>query len=583
MLRRKRGKWFEAVSLAQSPIHFEEFSSQGEVPSVASFISEKIRTKELDGFLTPDSLSYVPRMYVTEKIKGKLQMNGVVDICELIDLTELSGNVLEEIILSFVQKHEGFFDLIKRKFYTKGGAIAILKQFLGKTPVHHLEYLLNQIFWSDDQLEAVLDLMAENGLFRGYIDPIKQRLYNFTFLYFDQSSVDDLSYRALNRFLETGFQLSSEVPLSNISELTGFSPEDCLNFLEKNKKHWSFLLSFNHDFLYSTVEIVTQILLDIYVYQEIPLDFWINRLDLDFNYLNDVLIVLNEELGGVLSPEELNVPSLIEGFERGLDVEKIAAKLHIEALELLKRVEHMGSLLNLRIIAGDTIDPFLVKGMKKFEIFCQIDTSSYQDPSLYFECQNCRRIMCKNCRKTDTECPFCGNIAAFIVDLPRYCVKCNITFTHSYNLETTEACYFCKTGPLKAGWKTFDEEAVMLSTTETDLVTFIGNYEGSVIDLSEIVTNIEYPSAEIIKMLEKLIINQKIQAFINIKEMQLVLSDGLKTTFICEICTKSIADSELYFCNSCKASVCIGCYQEMNSVGMTTCPGCGNTLKHKNE
>jgi hypothetical protein len=328
---------------------------------------------------------------------------------------------------------------------------------------------------------------------------------------------------------------------------------------------------------------VTQILLDLFVYRKIPQEFWMKRLDLNYDELNKVLTVLSKEFGGKLSKDELYIPSLIDGFERGLNIDKMAEDLHIDPLELLKRVEFIGSLLNLRIIAGDTINPFLVKGVQSFEIFCQVDTSNYEEPSLYFECQNCRRIMCKNCRKIESthECPFCGNIAAFIVDLPRYCPSCSVTYTYSYNLETTETCHFCNTGPLKAGWKPVFEQIIKLDKFETDLMGFIENYKDVKINLSELVTYIQRPSAEVIKMLEKLIVHQKIHASINIKEMQLQILDGLKTKNICELCSNRLSDKKLYVCESCTASICMQCYQELGSVGMTTCPECGQVLEYK--
>ena len=106
------------------------------------------------------------------------------------------------------------------------------------------------------------------------------------------------------------------------------------------------------------------------------------------------------------------------------------------------------------------------------------------------------------------------------------------------------------------------------------------NHKKLIIDLKEIVDYLELPSAEVIKMLEKLIINQKIQAHISIRGMQLVLSDLSKSTYVCEICTRRITESEYHLCKSCETSVCTDCYQEMESVGMTTCPGCGNILEY---
>ena len=88
------------------------------------------KTETHDFYLTPDFSSYIPRIYIITKTEELLQMNGVLDICELIDLTQLPGKRLESIINLTLQKYEGFFDLIRRKFYTKRGAMTTLKQII---------------------------------------------------------------------------------------------------------------------------------------------------------------------------------------------------------------------------------------------------------------------------------------------------------------------------------------------------------------------------------------------------------------------------------------------------------------------
>ncbi|MHA1542040.1 MAG: hypothetical protein ACTSQH_03605, partial [Candidatus Hodarchaeales archaeon] len=454
MLRRKRSKWFEIIISAQSPIRFDEFSSTNERDNLISFLIKKIKSKELEGYISDDQQRFIPKSYIVERILQFFDKTGVVDICDLIDLTGLAGDVIEPIISDNMQKFDGFFDLLNRKFYSKTGAITTINQIIRKSSTYDLKYLLNQLYWSENQLEAVLDLMADSDLFNGYIDPSRNRLYNFRNIDFILDSMKLESIKALTRFIQTSFRLSKEVSLIDLSRLTKLSEKDLQQFLKRYKRNWSFIFSNNHDFIFPTIEIFMQILLDIYVYKNIPLEFWISRLDVDFNDFYEFLTVLNSELKGTLTKDELIGSSIMNWYKKGIDVEKLASRLNLNVLNLLKQIKYLGNLLNLNLVAGETFNPFLVKGNRIFEIFCQIDTSSHTNPSIYFECQNCRRIMCSNCRNIESthECPFCGNISAFIVDLPRYCSECQITYTHSFNLETAEECYFCKKGPLKSGW-----------------------------------------------------------------------------------------------------------------------------------
>ncbi len=583
MLRRKSSKWFEIIASAQSPIRFDEFSNINERDNLISFLVKKINSMKLEGYISHDQQRFIPKSFIIKKTRQFFDKTGVVDICELIDLTGLSGDVIEPIISEAMQKFDGFFDLINRKFYSKIGAIRTINQIIKKSSTYDLKYLLNQLYWSENQLEAVLDLMADRDLFNGYIDPSRYRLYNFKYIDFTLDSKTPESIKALTRFIQTSFRLSKEVSLIDLSCLTELSEKELQQFLIRYKRNWSFIFSVNHDFIFPTIEILLQILLDIHVYKNIPLEFWISRLDVDFHDFYEFLSVLNSELKGTLTKNELIETSLVDWYKRGIDIEKIASKLHLNVLDLLKQIKYVGNLLNFNLIAGETRNPFLVKGNRFFKIFCQIDTSSHTNPSLYFECQNCRRIMCSNCRNIESthECPFCGNISAFIVDLPRYCSECQITYTHSFNLETTEECYFCKKGPLKSGW--FPPSIINVSFTQLELRmgSYIRNSNASSLDLKQIINKFTLPSKEIIGMLEKLILHNKIKGNIDIKKMRIdIITDQPKTN--CKVCGVQKTDREMYICISCRSDVCISCYSGMEAVGMTACPECGNKLELKN-
>lgn len=580
MLRRKKSKWFETLSSAQTPIRFDKFSTQAERNDLITFLFKKIRFKELEGFISHDQQSFIPKSYIFRKILLLFNNTGIVDICEIIDLTGLAGEVIEPIIRETMQEYNGFFDQINRKFYSKTGAISTINQILKKTSTYDLRYLLNQIYWSENQLEAILDLMVRQDLFNGYIDPTRHRLYNFIHIDFSLESMKKESVKALSRFIQTSFHLSKEVALIDLSNLTRLEPKDLQKFLLRHKSNWSFVISSKHDFLYPTLEILLQILLDIFVYKNIPLEFWKNRLDLDFNDLYELLTILNDELKGILTRKELSEISLISWYNRGIDVEELASKLHLNVSDLLKQIRYIGNLLGLNFTAGNTLNPFLVYGNKDFEIFCQIDTSSHTNPPIYFECQNCRRVMCSNCRKIESthECPFCGNISAFIVDLPRYCSDCKITYTHSYNLETAEECYFCKKGPLKSGWYPSSVSSVSFSSLEIMIESYINNSGISFLDLKQLINKSSQPFDEVIKTLEKLILHHRINGKINIKKMRVDLCTDIPTTN-CEVCGVQRSDRKKYICSSCKSDVCITCYSGMEAVGMTVCPECGNKLE----
>ncbi|MFX0014521.1 MAG: hypothetical protein ACFFB2_05170 [Promethearchaeota archaeon] len=580
MFGRKRQQWFMKAQTATEPIDLREIAPKDILEDVASYLRMKIGSEELNGFVSFDDEKFIPTIYLQQLLSRELAEKGFIDICSIIDTTNLPGELLEAQIKVNVQDIDGFFDVIHRKFFSIQGARNEIKQTLGATTVLDLKFLLNKLFWTEEHLEGILDLLAQNNQFVGYIDPIKQRIYNFTPLIFSSPSDFQRNIKYLKRFINTSFQMESQVSLKHISKLTRQSEEKCLEFLEKNRDNINFIFSTNFDYLYPSMDIINQILKDIFVYRDIPIKFWLQRLDVDRGDLLKIIKILNQSLKGTLSSEEFIAPSLEEWFENGIDIENLATALNLDPLNLLNQIYKLAKLLGLSIIAGESSDPFLVKGVKQFEIFCQVDTSSYSNPHLYFECQNCRRIMCSNCRSAGSkhECPFCRNISAFIIDLPRHCLYCHVNYTHSYNLIDTEECYFCKRGPLKTGWIEFVPDSSEASKITPVLSKFLKQTVEPDIPLQKIISLLKGSDSETISLLESYILHGTIQGRISIQDMSLQLTTQ-EEKFTCGICELSFDESMRYSCSSCNTKVCMGCFKEMSSVGMIFCPECGENLE----
>ncbi|MHA2304639.1 MAG: hypothetical protein ACXACU_04535 [Candidatus Hodarchaeales archaeon] len=580
MFKRKTTQWLLQGQNASQPLLLREMTPQDDIHVIAAFLRKKIGSKDLRGIIDPEDEIFTPSIYFSQIISRKLESLGVIDICDLIDATSLPGNLIEHQLTKNLQNIKGFYDVIKRKFYTLAGAKRELKQLLGVSTSFDLKYLLNSIYWTDDHLESILDLLAHDGKFYGYIDPIKHRLYNFTSFDFTSSANLKKKIDYLQRFIKTNFALESEVSLSDISKITQLPQEDCLSLLEKHRNEINFIFSSNYDYLYPTIQILKQVLKDIYVYHFIPIDFWIMRLDVDRSDFISFLNKINRSLQGKLTADDFEVGMLTNWFNNGIDVEGLASELSIDPLELLDLIVEFAKFLDLRIITGEIADPFLVRGIKDFDIFCQVDTSSYKNPKAYFECQNCRRVMCSNCRSTGSkhECPFCGNISAFIIDLPRHCSHCKVNYTHSFNLVSSEKCHFCQKGPMKVGWVTDAKPVSIKSEMDPKFRDFLAQKLVHKILIQEIISLLGYTDKFTISLLEDYILRGWIRGYINIRDLSLELE--LDTIgFTCSVCDLPRSDPEKYICKNCKVNVCNKCYNEMETVGMVFCSECGGDLQ----
>jgi len=581
MFRKKEDKWLEFAQKLTEPVSLKSFDSSEDLQKLALFIRKNISEKVLNGILTPDDDTYIPLSYINELIENNLTQKGNVDICDLIDATNLPGEILEIVMFQSLQKYDGFFDRIRRYFFTPNGATSFLQNIIEKIGSIDLKFLLNQTNWSEEHLEAVLDLMAHQGTFYGYIDPLNNRVYNLTNLDFSTSNQIEKNIKFLERFLNTAFVLEPEISLKTLSRLFRIDIEKCRKVLRENCKGIPFLFSSDQQHLYSVNHMISQILFDIHVYRNIPIEFWLQRFNIGYAEFNSFLKAFNKSLDGIIRNNVYFYPRLEIWFDRGIDVESIAHNLNLDTESVLNIIINLSRILGFRIIAGESSSPFLIRGVKKFEVFCQLDTSSYSDPNLYYECQNCRRIVCSDCRPLNSkhECPFCGNIAAFIIDLPRNCPDCRITFTHSFNLVSAEQCYFCKKGPLKNGWYV-DEFSQLDSPPDLNfnLKDFIKGNKTEKISLQEIFGEIKDSESKIIKEIEDLIIHREIDGYIDIPSTSLILEEiGFK--FNCSICNLTSHSSVGFQCILCRNNICTNCYEEIKAVGVTVCPDCGGSLQ----
>ena len=139
MFRSREKQWLKQAQTADKPLQLDELVSEDKYDIVASFLRAKIGSKELNGLVSPDNRIFFPASYFSSLIHQQISTKGLVDICDLIDETGLPGELLEYQIFLNVQNIEGFFDLIKRKFYTPAGSFAQINQIIGKTPTIDLK------------------------------------------------------------------------------------------------------------------------------------------------------------------------------------------------------------------------------------------------------------------------------------------------------------------------------------------------------------------------------------------------------------------------------------------------------------
>lgn len=585
MFVRKKNKWILKAKDSSLPITMDSIDNQTNSHEIMIVLRESASIGEIQGFISSEIESFIPLVYLHNLIKRALS-NGSIDIVEIIDKVQLPGQIIFLEINKIIKDSDGFFDKINRKFYTLKGAIDEINDlFLKKTYIDLVE-LLNTLYWDEKTLERILDIMVEKDLFRGYINPKTSRLYNLTNLSIPdgKDKYQSKGFFLIKNFIDLNFEIYSELSLTTLKKLLHWDLKKTKIFLSdlRDRRIFSFVYSMQNDVIIPNLKLLEWTLLDLIIYENIPIDFWVSRFMINKEDLNNFLVKFAIIVGGIIENDVFKDFNVLDWLSKGISFESLSKDFQIQTHEFITLINKISKNLSLRLVGGDKSDPFLVKTIDKYEIFCQVDTSVHKEPLIYYECQNCRRIICSNCHTSSskTSCPFCNNISDFIVDLPRHCSTCYINYIHSFNLIDAEKCYFCDK-LLEKGWIQLEKKE---DPIDIDFENLINLLPASKIPIRKIISLYNHEDREAISVLEKLILNGRIKGKIDIESSLLKLEREATDSYICTLDNKPHLDKEYYQCKNCKTIICPDCYRNLEAVGLIMCPTCNklNSFKREN-
>ena len=584
MFMRKKNRWILKAKSSSMPISMDSIDDQVSSHEIMDVLRESASIGELKGFISSEMESFIPLAYLHNQIKQDLS-KGHIDIVNIIDKVQLPGQIIFLEINKIIKDSNGFFDKINRKYFTVKGAISeVTDLFLNKTYIDLVE-ILNTLYWDEDTLERILDIMVEKNLFRGYINPKTNRLYNLTNLLIPDGNdkYQSKEFSLIQNFIALNFEVYSELSLVTLKNLLQWDLKKTRNFLSdlREKRILSFVYSTQNDVIIPTLKLLNWILIDLIIYENIPIDFWVSRFMINKEDLIKFLAKFNIIVGGTIANDIFKDFNVLDWLSKGINFESLSKDFQVKFHEFITLINNLSKILSLRLVGGEKSDPFLVKAIDKYEIFCQVDTSVHKEPLIYYECQNCRRIICSNCRASSskTSCPFCNNISDFIADLPRHCTTCNINYIHSFNLIDAEKCYFCDK-LLEHGWIKLSKSE---ENTDLDFETKIKSIPDSEIPIRKIVSLNINKDKQAINILENLIVNNRIKGKIDVKSSLLKLEKVDTDSYICALDNESHTNTISFQCESCNTIICPDCYQNLKAVGLIMCPTCDSINSFQEE
>jgi hypothetical protein len=443
---------------------------------------------------------------------------------------------------------------------------------------------MQEFGWPIDRLEKLLSLLAKDGQISGFID--RNHMINITSLI--SRDLILRSPRAIDTFANF-LQASINENLVN-----GMPVQTGLNLFKLSQSQFDELIkhlneegilvtvfSENGQRLLSLTQILERIVRYILVLEPFPIQLLSRRLSLSAEVLDDIL----QKLQVVVSTGEIDSDSrfvlsektLKHRLKEPIDIEAFSAVFGVSPAVSLRLVQTLANAHGLRLVNQDTE----VIGIADMEIFCQLDGTVYEqqafveNPRRYYECMNCRRVVCTSCYESrdSKSCPFCDNISQFILEFPRYCPSCGLTYLGVEGLQTSEKCRLCEFSPLERGWVrpiSHPEFAIKESVSER-----LNSSTGKSIPLAALAAvaglSEELLEEEIIGM----ILNGVIHAKIDLMQGQLIRYEADEDVQ-CVICQGR--DDLAARCGQCNAVVCQKCTENLQRVNAFFCIDCNGDL-----
>ncbi|MFX0116805.1 MAG: PCI domain-containing protein, partial [Candidatus Hodarchaeota archaeon] len=373
------------------------------------------------------------------------------------------------------------------------------------------------------------------------------------------------------------------IPIQTVLDLFKLSQsqfDELIAYLNQ-KRILETVLSEDGQRLLSLTQILERIVRYILVLEPFPIQLLAKKLSLSFEVLGDIL----QKLQGVVSAGdidkeyrfEFSEKTLLHRLKKPLDIEAFSAVFGVSTAVSLRLVQILANAHGLRLVNRGSE----VVGIADMEIFCQLDGTVYEQQAFaetsirYFECMNCRRIVCASCfeARDSKSCPFCDNISQFILEFPRYCPACGLTYLGVEGLQSSEKCRLCEFAPLERGWTSPISYAE--STNREKIIEEINSRTSKTIPLSALATvaglSEELLEEEIIEM----ILDRAIHARIDIKQRQLICYEA-EADVQCIICQRS--EDLATRCSQCSAAVCQKCAEDLQKVNAFFCIDCSGDL-----
>ncbi|MHA2498724.1 MAG: hypothetical protein ACXAEL_04065 [Candidatus Hodarchaeales archaeon] len=584
----KRGKW--------NPKNLERFQNSPELVRLASLVKEKkldelkreikqaISEKQLDGFLSRSENLFVPSQIIRKLIDEQIS-TGVIDKVPLIKNLDLAAETFDLIIEAALEDQAGFWDVKRRRWFSWASAKQLLLDRLSDADKYYAWEIMQEFNWSIDNVEDILSFASKEGTLSGFID--RGQMINITTeISRDLALRSPRAIETVSNFLQSFFIEKGDdgIPIQTLLQLFKLSHSQ-LNELISHLHQEGIIetvLSEDGQRLLSLERILERIVRYILVLEPFAIQLLSKKLFLSSEVLEDIL----QKLEGVISAGELDgeqgftptEEALKQRLEEPVDMVAFSSVFGVSPAASLRLVQVLANAYGLRLVNKGTE----VVGIADLELFCQLDGTVYEhevfakEPRRYFECMNCTRVVCFKCfdSRENKSCPFCDNISQFILEFPRYCPSCGLTYLGVEGLQSSEECRLCGFAPLERGWMRPIDYPETENRKKVD--DKLKSSTGKSIPLSALATVVGLSEEILEEEIIGMILGRVIHARIDLAQGLLIRSMEEEEEK-CNICQGS--DDMAAHCTQCNAVICQNCAENLHKVNAYFCIECDGDLE----
>jgi hypothetical protein len=412
-----------------------------EIPEFRHVIKQWIDEDNLDGCITTDGKAFVPKTGLLSAF-GEAAERGRIDVARITKRLKLPVKYVKGALKPYLTTTgiKGFWDCKERTFLTESGAKqAILDLAIGVN-LRFISEVAGELSWTTDQVLITLESLAENNLFRGFLDA-DGIIQETTTLKVDLLGGGERAEKLLAAFCEEKISHIGYAPLSEVGGVFGLNKEELDSVLEnatfRAVTGSNLRISRKSEVIYkpiSQLELFFKVLLS---HHQFPLDYIEERAGLPKEACQDLLELMRNSFPCIF----IDIANLLRN---GVNLNPLMEELLIPKTQVVRILAGLLRLSKSYLwVAGD-----LLNVASSFSFNCHLDNGEKEfPPDKATICLNCKYQECFVCFDSKTQskvCSRCGALRAFLLEFPRECPTCLVVFSSAESLHELRFCPICK-------------------------------------------------------------------------------------------------------------------------------------------